>query len=215
MDELIGKLNTKDSILRDELDSLNVKISKIKDRSFTIEAPEQKVRKRLAYCDGIKQLVDYYEKNREFKKSLDDSEEFSAYKTIVLMYLSLQKDGGYKKDENDSFKSQLKTINQQLDNLKLSDKFKADFEDMATKIKDYRFTMFELVRVFDLIDGNKDEPAKIYSDLRRDGETEFIDKIPFAKKLLENYLDADGKNTINAGKGREYIRALSCFSTIQ
>jgi hypothetical protein len=132
------------------------------------------------------------------------------------MYLSLQNDkreGGYQKEKNEFYKNQSEALRHQVSALKPAhnDSFIQSFEELLTQIKDYRFTMFELVRVFDLVDEkskNGMEGTEISSSLRADEETEFIDKIPYTKDLLDKYIESDRR-------GRKEIREFEEFSTIK
>lgn len=58
------------------------------------------------------------------------------------------------------------------------------FDALASNVKDYNFVMFELSRVFDIVD----KKNYSYSTLLRNGETKFIDNIPYAKKQLQDYI---------------------------
>lgn len=208
-DELIADLKSKKDALDAELNRINTEIAQIENRSFARETPDQNIKKKLAWFDDIPALV----RDLNFRQKLHNTQFANTYSLIIEMYLSLQKNVGYQKDKNDFYKNQFEALKHQLSILDPAHKesFIQSFESLTTQIKDYRFTMFELVRVFDLVDEkgkNGMERAEIYSSLRADEETEFVDKIPYTKDLLREYIETDDV-------GRDKIRHLNAFSTIK
>lgn len=204
----IGDLYKTNVELRQDLERVNIEIRQIANRSFSTETPEEKIKKRLAWYKDVSTLVG----DVKFCDELNKSPLGKTYTPIVEMYLSLQRHGGYQRDKNDYYKNMFESLKHQLSELNPphKDSFVKSVEEMMTQIKDYRFTMFELVRVFDLVD--KKEKAgmqkdNIYKALRDDYETEYTDKIPFTKDLLEKYIKADGLE-------RTSIRERDDFKTI-
>lgn len=214
----IDELTKQKTELEAELNRINAEIALIENRSFSRETPEQKLKKKLAWFKDVAALAKDTRFQQELKKTSDSL--FNTYSLIIEMYLSLQiekeneKEGGYQKEKNDMYKNQLGELKDKLSNFEPAHKesFIQSFEKMATQIKDYRFTMYELIRVFDLVDVKSTkgmENDKIYSSLKADDETEFIDEIPYTKYLLKKYIEAD--NT-----GRQDIREkYESFSTIK
>lgn len=208
--ELIEDLKSKKDELNKELSRINTEISHIEHRSFARETPEQSLKKKLAWYKDVSSLAN----DVSFQQKLKTSQSlFNTYSLIIKMYLSLQKKGGYQKEDNDFYKNQFGALKHQLSMLDPAhnESFIQSFEELSTQIKDFRFTMFELIRVFDLVDEkskNGMESAEIYSSLRADEETEFIDKIPYTKFLLKDYIETDDR-------GRQGIRTRKAFSTIK
>lgn len=186
------RINTsKKEDLRAELDTIEKYISLIENRSFSRESPEQKMEKWLAGYVDVQQFV----KDNRFQQRLMESQISSqikdAYTLLVDMYNSLQKNGGYVKVDNDKYKNKIDDMRSILTPLHKGS-FMQSFESIATLINDYRFTMYELVRVFELVEDMVHQRMKkdeIEISLRNDGEIVFIEKIPSTKKLLQEYID--------------------------
>ena len=113
------------------------------------------------------------------------------------MYNSLGKTGGYKQEENEAFKIELDAIKVHVlsMNPKHKDSFIQSFDDLDNCIRNYRFAMFELARLFDLAkekeESEKIERAGLYKSLQEDEETDFVDKIPYTREVLINYTKGD------------------------
>ncbi len=204
----IDDLTKQKTELEAELNSINTEIALIENRAFSRETPEQSMKRKLSFYRNIAELSKKMEKNLNSSSSL-----VRSYSYIIAMYESVLKTGGYDKVQNDLYKNQIEPVSHQVQNLNPphAETFIESFEKLTTQIKDYRFTMFELVRVFDLVDekSNKGmEADEIYSSLRADEETEFIDKIPYTQELLRKYIYADSAQ-------RNLIRSHKVFSTIK
>lgn len=205
----IDELTAKKAELDMELERINTAIAQIENRSFIRETPEQRLKKKLASYDDVQALVH----DDSLLQELGTSPIAGPYSLMIEMYLSLQKEGGYQKEKNEYHKSLLENLKGQLSQLRPAHKegFIESVDYLSELIMDYRFTMFELVRVFDVVDSKSKEGVKsddIYGALVADGETEFIDKIPYTKDLLETYI-------ANDDKGKRKIRLYEVFSTIK
>ena len=104
----------------------------------------------------------------------------------------MSKKGGYNQDENEDFKNELDTIKVHvLDPLtKHQDSFIQSFDDLDNCIRNYRFAMFELARIFVLVEEKEKEglkPEVIYTSLQDDEETSFVDQIPYTQIALQTY----------------------------
>lgn len=207
-EELIADLKSKKEALDAELNRINTEIAQIENRSFERETPEQTSKKKLSSCRRLADISKKIEKNIESSSPL-----IRAYSYIIEMYQSTLENGGYNKARNELHKGQIEPVTHQVQNLDPphTEDFINSFERLMTMIKDYRFTMYELVRVFDLVDemarNNKDVDG-IYSSLRADEETEFIDKIPFTKKLLNDYIKADKAGRLNIRKNEPSLETI-------
>ena len=121
----------------------------------------------------------------------------NSYISLIRMYKSLGKDGGYNQEENEAFKSELDTIKVHILSMdpKHNDTFIKSFNDLDNCIRNYRFAMFELARLFDLAkekeESEKMERAGLYKSLQEDEETDFVDKIPYTREVLINYTKGD------------------------
>lgn len=100
------------------------------------------------------------------------------------------------------------------DNIKLLDKIKVldchidDYKVLSSSVNDYRFVMFELARVFKIIDGLDGNPKAIKDKLNGSDELEFItDNIPYAHRCVERYINFRASNRGDAAKA-ELLKEL-------
>ena len=74
---------------------------------------------------------------------------------------------------------------------------KEEYDKLVGKVKDYRFTMFELARVFELYDenykGSGMRANEIMRKLDEDGETEFVKEIPYTYNVLQEFINRRGR----------------------
>ena len=175
--------------------SSNARIGK---RKFVTENPEESLKKRLAFYRNIKEMAksNIFEKKPEYEKL----PFANSYITLISMYKSLDEDGGYNQKENEAFISELDTIKEHImsKDIKHTDTFIQSFDDLDNCIRNYRFAMFELARIFVLVKEKEKEEkieiANIYQSLQDDYETDFVDNIPYTKKLLRRYIISNGKD---------------------
>lgn len=203
-------LNKTKEELVTQLKQINAVIAKIENRSFKREEPERLFRALLAGYKDVESLADDVNNLEQYK---DLKKLYSTYATIISMYNVLQKNGGYDATQNTDHKTCIKSLREEIANLNPAHKesFIRSFDEVAALIEDYEFTMYELFRVFDLVDDLSKEGKgymEIGSKLSDDGETEYINKINYTKYLLYTYIRADAKE-------RAEIRKLRCFSTIK
>lgn len=164
--------------------------ARIENRKFVTESPEQSLRNRLAFYKDIKEMAG---KDIFSKKPAYQNVSFAkSYISLIRMYNSLGKTGGYKQEENEAFKSELDTIKEHVlsMNPKHKDTFLQSFDDLDNCIRNYRFAMFELARIFVLVKEKEKEgveTASIYNSLKEDEETDFVDKIPYTQIALQTY----------------------------
>lgn len=193
-----------------QLKQINAVIAKIENRSFKREEPERLFRVLLAGYKDVESLADDVNNLEQYK---DLKKLYSTYATIIGMYKALQKNGGYDAKQNTDHKDSIKLLREEIANLNPAHKesFVRSFDEVAALIEDYEFTMYELFRVFDLVDDLSKErkgSMEIGSKLSDDGETGYVNKINYTKYLLDNYIHADANR-------RAEIRQLPCFSTIK
>lgn len=185
--------------LEDEYHHLLDTLAEVQNRQKT---PEQSLKEWLAKCKSIKDLADnnIFAKNQNLCK-LDISK---TYLSLIEMYNSLGEKGGYDHDQNESFKSELENITEQLDPNHI-DSFKESVNDLKSCIKKYRFTLFELARIFAVVKEKEKSGLSgedIYKSLQADNETYFVDLIPYTKKMLSDYIKG------NQSDRAEIIRTL-------
>lgn len=171
--------------------------ARIESRKLVVENPEQSLRDSLASYKDIKEMAekDIFNEKPEYQNL-----PFArSYISLIRMYNSLGKTGGYKQEENEAFKSELDAIKVHVlsMNPKHKDSFIQSFDDLDNCIRNYRFAMFELARIFVLVKEKEKEgleTASIYNSLKEDEETDFVDKIPYTRNQLVNYINGDDRH---------------------
>lgn len=190
LEKAIASLKKQKAELNAQYQALQSSNAKIENRKFVTESPEQSLRNRLAFYEDIKVLAE----SNIFRKKLEyQNVSFAkSYISLIKMYKSLGKTGGYRQDENEAFKSELDAIKKDVlsMNPKHKDTFIQSFDDLDNCIRNYRFAMFELARIFVLVKEKEKEgleTARIYNSLQDDEETDFVDKIPYTQNALQIY----------------------------
>ena len=190
LEKAIKNYNKQIPQLENKYESIKANNARISKRSFVTETPDQSLRRRLAYYTNIKEMADgdIFRKKPEYQ----NVSFAKSYISLIRMYNSLGKTGGYKQDENEAFKSELDVIKEHVlsMNPKHKDSFIQSFDDLDNCIRNYRFAMFELARIFVLVKEKEKEgleTASIYNSLKEDEETDFVDKIPYTQIALQTY----------------------------
>lgn len=194
-EKAIKNYNTQIPLLEKKYESIKANNARISKRSFVTETPEQSLRRRLASYKNIKEMAerDIFSKKPEYQNV-----SFAKnYISLIRMYNSL-KTGGYNQEENEAFKNELDAIKKDILSMdpKHQDSFIQSFDDLDNCIRNYRFAMFELARIFVLVkDKEKEglETANIYNSLKEDEETDFVDKIPYTQIALQTYCEKPDK----------------------
>ena len=176
------------------LDSLTTELSQ---RTFRLTNPKYVEEKFLSHYADLNILIADSVNVRDFFKWLtteSKSDHVDAYLKVLDMAASL--DNIYDGTKNKKYREDIAYIkNKKL----LYPKHHKGFDILASNVKDYNFVMFELSRVFDIVDKNEKNRKKCtYANLHDSGETKFIDNIPYAKRQLKDY--------INDSKQRKAIR---------
>lgn len=78
-------------------------------------------------------------------------------------------------------------LNRASKNLKLIDDHCDDYSTLLSKVKDYRFGMYELGRLFEIID-ESDYNGSAANLAKKEDVSEDVIKIPFINKTLNNYI---------------------------
>lgn len=163
------------------LDSLTTELSL---RTFRLSNPQYVEEKFLSHYGNLNNLIADSANVRNFFKWLtmkSKSDYADTYLKVLDMAASL--DTIYDAKKNEGYCKDIANIkNKKM----LFQDHRKGFETLASNVKDYNFVMFELSRVFDIVD-NKKECS--YKALKNSGETKFIDNIPYAKKQLQDYID--------------------------
>ena len=176
------------------LDSLTTELSQ---RTFRLTNPKYVEEKFLSHYEDLNILIADSANVRDFFKWLtteSKSDHVDAYLKVLDMAASL--DNIYDGTKNKKYREDIAYIkNKKL----LYPKHHKGFDILASNVKDYNFVMFELSRVFDIVDKNEKNRIKCtYANLHDSGETKFIDNVPYAKRQLKDY--------INDSKQRKAIR---------
>lgn len=195
LEKAIKKSTKQKTELEAKYQALKSSNARIENRKFITESPELSLRKRLAFYKDIKEMA-----NRNIFREKPEYQKLpfaKNYISLIRMYNSLGKNGGYRQEENEAFKSELDAIRVHVlsMNPKHKDSFIQSFDDLDNCIRNYRFAMFELARLFELAkekeDSEKMERAGIYKSLQEEEETDFVDRIPYARETLINYAKGD------------------------
>lgn len=176
------------------LDSLTTELSQ---RTFRLTNPKYVEEKFLSHYEDLNILIADSANVRDFFKWLtteSKSDHVDTYLKVLDMAASL--DNIYDGTKNKKYREDITYIkNKKL----LYPKHHKGFDILASNVKDYNFVMFELSRVFDIVDKNEKNRKKCtYANLHDSGETKFIDNVPYAKRQLKDY--------INDSKQRKAIR---------
>lgn len=176
------------------LDSLTTELSQ---RTFRLTNPKYVEEKFLSHYEDLNILIADSANVRDFFKWLtteSKSDHVDTYLKVLDMAASL--DNIYDGTKNKKYREDIAYIkNKKM----LYPKHHKGFDILASNVKDYNFVMFELSRVFDIVDKNEKNRKKCtYANLHDSGETKFIDNIPYAKRQLKDY--------INDSKQRKAIR---------
>lgn len=197
LEKAIKKSTKQKTELEAKYQALKSSNARIENRKFITESPELSLRKRLAYYKDIKAMAeqDIFSKKPEYK----NLPIAKSYISLIRMFHSLSKKGGYIQDDNEAFKSELDAIKVIIMSMnpKHKDSFIQSFDDLDNCIRNYRFAMFELARIFVLVEEKEKEgleTASIYTSLKEDEETDFVDKIPYTKNQLINYINGDNRH---------------------
>lgn len=150
----------------------NRKIQSVQDGEFNIE-------EYLMEFPSLGYLLRDKEEVTEKLSSHNNNEYAISYLLIIEMDNSL--DNVYDEETNSNFLKQAER------GLKLIDGHSEDFNILLSKVKDFRFGMYELGRLFEVIDetgyqGNSNALAK------REDVPEDVLKIPFINRTLNNYI---------------------------
>ena len=155
----------------------------------------------IAEIKGIKSLEEFHQNNEWLKNELDkySKEEWAtAYIKMLDMNESLFE--GYS-DENEKYVKQLNVVQNGLFSV-----HKGLFSQLSDGIKDYKFIMSELIRVFDLVDATYQQNNRIsyqalFQKLDDDHETDYIKEVDWSNRKLMEYIKAKVR-----GRDTQYIR---------
>lgn len=166
------------------LDSLTTELTQ---RTFRLTNPKYVEEKFLSHYEDLNILIADSANVRDFFKWLTTESKLDhvdAYLKVLDMAASL--DTIYDAKQNEGYCEDIANIKKK--KLLYQNHCKG-FDALASKVKDYNFVMFELSRVFDIVDKNEKYQKKCtYKTLLDSGETKFIDNIPYAKRQLKDYI---------------------------
>ena len=179
LEKCIVKKLTQMENLENEKNCQDALIKKISERTFHLANAQEIEKKFLSHYEKLNDLIADSVNVRKFLKWLPKkSDHADAYLKVLDMAASL--DTIYDAKKNEGYCAGINGMKGKLYKL-----HHTGFDALASNVKDYNFVMFELSRVFDIVD----KKNYSYSTLLRNGETKFIDNIPYAKKQLQDYID--------------------------
>lgn len=98
---------------------------------------------------------------------------------------------GYVRSDNESYIKDFKKVDA---SSFLTNKHRESFEEIFSQLKDYRYAMFELSRLMDMVDSKAVEKSVLGSQyikqLEEENETDAVYKVPFVKRQFVNYVVA-------------------------
>ena len=188
LEKCIVKKLTQMENLENEKNCQDALIKKISERTFHVANAQEIEKKFLSHYEKLNDLIADSVNVRKFLKWLPKkSDHADAYLKVLDMAASL--DTIYDAKKNEGYCAGINGMKGKLYKL-----HHTGFDALASNVKDYNFVMFELSRVFDIVD----KKNYSYPTLHKNGETKFIDNIPYAKRQLKDY--------INDSKQRKAIR---------
>ena len=193
LEKCIVKKLTQMENLENEKNCQDALIKKISELTCHLANAEEIEKKFLSHYEKLNDLIADSVNVRKFLKWLPKkSDHADAYLKVLDMAASL--DTIYDAKKNEGYCAGINGMKGKLYKL-----HHTGFAALASNVKDYNFVMFELSRVFDIVDKNEKNRKKCtYANLHDSGETKFIDNIPYAKRQLKDY--------INDSKQRKAIR---------
>lgn len=180
--QIIRLLNDEVDSLKHEYESLKDTIDRFSQRSFSIIQDEHSLERYLETMT-LSEIYDNREDVFSKIRHVYDSQLAKDYRLVIGLISHLNQ--VYDRDSNEADKKILTQIRL------LEVHRNAEFKAISTAIKDYRFAMFELARVFRLIDKmDKDgNPDSLYDKLRKDGQLIYIyDHMTYAIDVLKDYI---------------------------
>ena len=179
LEKCIVKKLTQMENLENEKNCQDALIKKISERTFHLANAQEIEKKFLSHYEKLNDLIADSVNVRKFLKWLPKkSDHADAYLKVLDMAASL--DTIYDAKKNEGYCAGINGMKGKLYKL-----HHTGFDALASNVKDYNFVMFELSRVFDIVD----KKNYSYSTLHKNGETKFIDNIPYAKRQLQDYID--------------------------
>lgn len=187
----------------DSLEMLNTSITRINQRCFVEETPEDAFKKEVIVYSSVEEMVRDSGKMKNVKRKYTNLSLCKLYSSLIDIYISTMPapeqqgvlGGCYEEVQNEQYIKQIKVIKQEISKFvpEHNDAFKKSIDDLEESINDYRFTMFELARIINLVNEKEKtiEKRAILSQLKADEELEFVDKIPFTKTQLRRYIKAN------------------------
>lgn len=178
LEKCIVKKLTQMENLENEKNCQDALIKKISERTFHLANAQEIEKKFLSHYEKLNDLIADSVNVRKFLKWLPSKTEYAyAYSKVLDMAASL--DTIYDAKKNEGYCAGINGMKGKLYKL-----HHTGFDALASNVKDYNFVMFELSRVFDIVD----KKNYSYSTLLRNGETKFIDNIPYATRQLQDYI---------------------------
>lgn len=200
---IIGDLKDTVAVLNSQCSKLDSIIRGISTRQFPRTLSEVELQKELEKLT-IKGIWMNQNNIHAKLKLAKNTETAKYYFQIIEIYESL--DRPYNEEVNEKYIKLLDTAD-----MKWMPIHGDNIKKLSSSVKDYRFVMFELARVFKIIDGLEGNPAAIRDRLNESDELEFItDDIPYAYRCVEKYINF--RATSNDDKKGELLNdlKLSC-----
>lgn len=191
--------------LEEDIVGLSIRLADKEARLARLKERTAHLEKRNSIKPEESDPCKWIESYRSVEALYNDSEsirkhfpkQYEQYKALLEMYSAFKKDG-------ECSEARFKAINDKLKGLELptcsNDSLKDDYKLTKLYFDDYNYTMSELARVFDVVDKDKTTGEKLLTKLRADDQTYYIDRIPYVKGLLEEYINSSNRPDDISGK---------------
>lgn len=155
------------------------RVENFKNRHVATSPTEEDIKDYLLSFSSLDDLLDKRAEVIEKLKPLRNNEYAESYLLIIDMYNSLESiyDEGINKELLKKAGSSLKIIDDHLD----------DYNLLLSQVKDYRFGMYELGRLFEVID-ETDYNGSAANLAKKEDVSDDVIKIPFINRTLNNYI---------------------------
>jgi len=182
---VINPLNAEVTNLQNQIDAIQLKIARIKNRKFVKRTNGNS----MNFLSEYTTFTEIYEDRENIKDNLssDESEIAQAYLLAIEMKESLER--VYNEKTNAKYIEQASSCKAILP------QHRAEFDEVVYMINDYNYYMFELARLFVAAD---EDGYKTTANALADREDAlYLIKVPYTKRVLSEYINKKGSLSQN------------------
>lgn len=177
---VINPLNAEVTNLQNQIDAIQLKIERIKNRRFVKRTNGNS----MDFLSKYATFAEIYEDRENIKDNLSTDESGIAQTYLLAIKMKESLERVYNEKTNAQYIEQASSCKAILP------QHRAEFDELVSMINDYNYYMFELARLFVAADedGYKTS-AKALAD-REDAS--YLIKVPYTKKVLTEYITRRG-----------------------